>query len=197
MNEHNVTSFVILDTRMKREPSGHTRREYLTRCHCGAERWRSAQHVKTGASTQCKSCGTKTHGNSGTREYAAWYAMVHRCTRPESQWYRRYGGRGITVCERWLIFDNFLADMGPCPPGLTIERRENNEGYHPGNCYWATRAEQSANRSSCVLLTYDGVTLHASEWARRQGLHVGLILGRIHHGWTVERALTTYPKARK
>lgn len=182
---------------MVREKSGHTRRECLARCHCGAEKWRSAQHIKTGASTQCKSCGTKKHGNSGTREYAAWYAMIHRCTFVQSQWYSRYGGRGIGVHPAWLIFENFLRDMGPCPPELTLERRDNDKGYGPANCHWATQAEQNANRSSVVLLTHEGVTLHASEWARRKGIKVGLLLGRIHRGWPVDKAINTQPKVRK
>jgi hypothetical protein len=81
--------------------------------------------------------------------------MMDRCTNRNGQNWADYGGRGITVCERWLIFENFLADMGERPPGTTIERVENDLGYEPGNCRWATRKQQSRNRRSTVLTQRD------------------------------------------
>lgn len=185
------TNFKILNTRMTREKSGHTRREVLCRCACGNEQWRSAQHVKTGRSTQCKSCAGKTHGASDTREYKAWYAMIHRCTNPANQWYARYGGRGIKVCDRWKLFENFLADMGACPPQLTLERCDNDAGYSQDNCYWATRKEQNGNRSGNVYVTAFGKRQTASDWARERAMQVAALLYRLHHGWDAERALTT------
>lgn len=74
--------------------------------------------------------------------------MLQRCTNPNDPAYRHYGGRGITVCERWQSFENFLADMGERPEGLTLDRTDNEGNYEPGNCKWATRAQQSANRRS-------------------------------------------------
>ncbi len=86
------------------------------------------------------------HNMSRTSTYKIWASMKQRCLNPNSGPYRWYGGRGITVCERWLKFENFLADMGERPPGLSLERIDNNGNYGPGNCCWTTPKEQAANR---------------------------------------------------
>ena len=107
----------------------------------------------------------KTHGMSGTPEYQAWIDMKHRCFNPNHKNYLDYGGRGITVCDRWLNLDNFLADMGTKPsPKHSLDRIDNNGDYSPKNCKWSTRVEQNNNTRYNRLITIDDVTLTITQW---------------------------------
>ena len=122
--------------------------------------------------------------------YPSYLAMKRRCTDPGDISYCRYGGRGITVCERWLeSFDNFLSDMGERPEGFDLDRINNDGNYEPSNCRWISHKQNARNRSNNRLLNYQGMTKSLAEWAEVTGLGVAL-QGRIRSGWTIEDALT-------
>lgn len=133
--------------------------------------------------------GHLVHGGSGTPEYNAWRSMISRCADLSNL---RYGGRGIRVCERWLgSFPAFLEDMGRRPsPGHSIDRKDNDGNYEPGNCRWATVDEQARNRSNTVRLTFRGETLLLLDWCERLELDPELVRSRIDRGWSAEDAFT-------
>jgi hypothetical protein len=104
------------------------------------------------------------HGKSRTLIYQKWKAMIKRCRNPNDPSYARYGARGIDVCDSWMRFENFYADMGDCQVGLTLERINNKSDYHPGNCRWATPVEQSRNRSTNYIVTAFGISAPLASW---------------------------------
>lgn len=137
----------------------------------------------------------KTHGLSSTREHTCWLAMRGRCEYKRHKNYALYGGRGITVCERWAkSFAAFYADVGPMPsPGMTLERIDRHGNYEPGNCRWATRVEQAANTSRNVYFEFEGQRYCLSGLARhpRCIVKVGTLRRRILAGIDIEIAMTT------
>jgi hypothetical protein len=140
---------------------------------------------------------SETHGHarggSHTRTYNSWWSMIQRCRNPNEKKFHLYGGRGIKVCDRWLeSFENFYADMGVRPVGTSLDRHPDQNGnYEPGNCRWATPAEQGRNTRANRILECDGESMCVVEWAERLGVKPMLILGRLKIGWSVEDALKT------
>lgn len=175
---------------------GNTRWECI--CDCGTVTLVSLGKLRSGMTTSCgcyqrdaARAASVTHGLRRTRVYRIWAGMMNRCTNENEPAYLRYGGRGITVCERWRTFENFFADMGHPPEGLTLERKENDLGYAPDNCKWATALEQGNNKRNNRLLTLGDVTRTLAQWSRVTGIGASTITARIDaQGYSVERALT-------
>lgn len=129
------------------------------------------------------------HPLSKTPTYWTWRSIRQRCGNPNQEGYRYWGARGVTVCERWRSFANFVADMGAKPEGMSIERIDNTRGYEPGNCRWATPLEQAANTRNVKLVVLDGEHVPVNEAIRRLGLRLGAI-----HNW-VRRGKLTHQQA--
>lgn len=139
-----------------------------------------------------------THGDTYSKEHRCWATIKRRCYNLRCSKYKYYGGRGITVCDRWLrSYENFLEDMGRAPsPDHSIDRINNDGNYEPLNCQWATMQEQNNNRRCSRYLTHDNQTRTLSEWSRFTGINSKTLHKRLKNGWSVEKAITT-PRERK
>lgn len=135
-----------------------------------------------------KSCGCllHRHGKSRSRVYKIWAGIKKRCLNPRNPAFKHYGGRGISICERWLSFENFLADMGEPPDGLSIDRIDNDKGYSPENCRWADWKTQHNNRRGNVIIEYNGERKTISQWADTLGISAGIISGRYRSGYELD-----------
>ena len=165
---------------------------YKVKCDCGTEKSTSGCSLVSGKSVSCgckRKMAAVTHGMSNSREYAIWHDMHRRCSDKKNKSFPFYGGRGITVCDRWNKFENFILDLG-FANGQTLERSNNDIGYCPENCLWASRLEQSRNRRSSHIIEFEGESLCISAWAERVGLKRDTLKRRIYLGWTIHRALT-------
>lgn len=136
-------------------------------------------------------------GNKASGTYRSWQGMFPRCYNLKSPAYKNYGGRGIVVCARWSKFENFLSDMGERPKGLTLDRRDNDKGYNPSNCHWATKSEQAVNRRTSRKLVFKGEVLSVVEWSIRTGIKEGCITKRLNMGWSAEETLTTNTRSNR
>jgi hypothetical protein len=152
-----------------------------------------------------RTAGQGNHGylKDGQRppEYAIWSALIQRCLNEKCREYPSYGGRGIKVCKRWLAcngFAYFLEDVGPRPfPDATLHRIENDGDYEPGNVIWATQKTQMRHTRRNRILTLDGRSQTAAEWAEELKMKIATLAQRLHKKWSDEKALTTPVKPRK
>ncbi len=169
-------------------------------CDCGNITFASNYILMYG---RRKSCGclrlevTTKHGKEGTLIYTTWAQMKARCLNTKHKAYKDYGGRGITVCDRWLEFKNFYSDMGEKPKGFSLDRINNNLGYSPENCKWSNQVQQLANRRNTAMLEYNGVVKPRTEWAREYGISWITLRSRILLGWDMHKSLTTPIDKRK
>lgn len=180
------------------------RYHWLCRCDCGKEVVKNGRLLRDGRTQSC-GCYRKekiseiktTHGDSRTsRVYSIWNGMHARCYNPRNRSYKNYGGRGISVCERWHVYENFRADMGASHRGeLSIDRYPDKNGnYEPSNCRWATHKQQSRNQRTNRLIPFMGETLNLSAWAERMNVPSERIRNRLDSGWIVDRAMTEPPR---
>ena len=173
--------------------------KWLFRCDCGRVYRASFSKVRTGHAKSC-GCGAQDPlpPRASMSEYTSWQSMKERCLKPSHKSYARYGGRGITICERWLnSFGNFYADMGPKPtPQYSLERKDNNKNYEPDNCMWALPIVQSRNNSLNRNITFNGETLCLAAWAERIGIRPASLSHRLNAGWPLDAALTWRKTAR-
>lgn len=173
-------------------------------CECGKVVPRAVSKVVNGS---VKSCGCMQahivspegeivnsnfrHGMCGSDVYSTWNSMIGRCTNPKYDSWNNYGGRGITVCDRWLLFDNFYEDMGDRPlPGLSLERVDNDAGYSPENVVWANSNTQARNKRNTLFLSLNGKRKSLAEWAEITGFKPMTIRKRMVSGWSDEETLT-------
>lgn len=138
---------------------GKSHKFWNCRCECGAEKSVREDSLKRGKTSTCKKCSNTDHGHTcmngphaASLTYESWSQMRSRCYCPTHKNWNNYGGRGISACERWEVFENFLSDMGERPKGTTLDRYPDNNGnYEPGNCRWATVKEQGQNTRTTKL----------------------------------------------
>jgi hypothetical protein len=179
----------------------NNRLRYECLCDCGNITVVLGQNLVNSHTTSCGCYGRESldrihqdnivHGMVDTPEYQSWLNMKARCDNPEAKGYHNYGGRGITYCEEWKEFKNFIEDMGPKPhPELTIERLDNNGPYSKNNCIWESRKTQANNRRDNIRITYEGETRTLTEWAREFNISKGALRTRIKNGWDIEEAFT-------
>lgn len=176
LTSQRFSRLTVLSIHSKKTRSGS--RYWSCVCDCGKATIIRSGHLTSGATESCGCIQREkarlrflTHGLRKTREYRAWRAAKDRCFRAKCGNFADYGGRGITMCEEWRDdFTAFLRDMGPCPPGHTLERRDVNGNYEPSNCCWATQTTQARNKRTSLHATHNGRTLTITEWAQLTGL---------------------------
>lgn len=131
-------------------------------------------------------------GTGNTKEHLTWTNVLARCRNPKATAYPKYGAKGVTVCARWMTYENFLLDMGRAPSERhTIERIKNEIGYEPGNCRWATFAEQRRNQNRVAQVTYNGEMMCLADACAKAGMSLKLVWKRMNqYGWPFERAIS-------
>jgi len=188
--------FLTVDSQPFRR-EGKQRHYFVScKCDCGAMCERRALELVRGDTVSCGCQMLKGrppvhgHANPYDKAYATWNRMRSRCENPKVGCYADYGGRGISVCDRWKSFEHFYADMGDPPPGMSLDRFPDvNGNYEPGNVRWATPKEQANNRRSSRFLEFQGERLTISQWANRLGVSVQTLWNRVNREWPIERIL--------
>lgn len=163
---------------------------WLCRCQCGRELIIYQCHLRSGNSKSCRKCHSDTKGMSKTPTWMSWSAMLERCTNKNHDAFHRYGGRGITVCDKWGRFAGFYEDMGLRPNGMSIDRIDNNIGYCKENCRWATHKEQSNNMSTNRKVEYRGKEYTIKQLSEYLGMNYDTLWKRFNCGSQLDRPVT-------
>lgn len=175
---------------------------YKCQCDCGNIVTVRGPSLRSGNTTSCGCVHkamvgnlNKTHGLHNRPEYSVWQNMITRCTNQSTNCFHRYGGRGISVCDEWRNFEQFYADMGDRPDGMTLDRIDNNGPYSKENCRWATIGEQARNTRRTQLVEYKGKTQCLKDWANEVGIAYNTLRKRfVIYNWPFEKAITTPPR---
>lgn len=192
--------FGRLTVKSRAENKGYGLTAWNCVCECGTEKAVLSMSLRNGNSRSCgclQRQAATSHGMRGSRVYNTWAQMKARCLNPRSRFFADYGGRGITVCDRWMSFEGFYADMGDQPKGKSLDRIDNSKGYSPENCRWATMLQQGRNKRNNRNLKFRGETRPVSEWAELMGIKKETVISRLNLGWSVEDALTHPVDSRK
>lgn len=204
LNDLTGQRFGRLTVLERAETKSDRKTRWLCRCDCGNETIVYGRYLRKG---NTKSCGcyqkeraretgksNSTHGLSHTRLYVIWNGMVRRCHNPKAQRYDQYGGRGIFVCDEWrndfMSFREWALANG-YREDLSIDRIENDKGYSPDNCRWATDLDQANNMTSNTMITFNGKTQNMKQWSKELGISYMALVCRFDRGWSVEKAFTT------
>lgn len=159
-------------------------------CECGKIKHIRKSEFIAGYHKSCGCLRGENHGMSNTPEYQIWVGMKRRCFDVKKDNYSKYGGRGIAVCDRWMSFINFYADMGPRPSNKhSIERQNVNGNYEPGNCYWATLIEQANNKRNNVVFSIDGQNISRMDLCRKYNINRVTLKDRLKKGMALKEAL--------
>jgi hypothetical protein len=169
-------------------------RRVTAQCKCGTLKDYIMSAVRRGHVTSCgcfyiEQKSKHGHAKAESATYASWSAMKSRCSKLRGK--KEYAGKGIKVCERWEKFENFLADMGERPEGMTVDRWPNQTGdYEPNNCRWATASQQANNRKTCRIVSAFGKKLTMMEWSVITEIPFQTIRHRLLRGWSEERSVS-------
>jgi len=161
-------------------------------CDCGNEREVLNYNLVIGKTRSCGCIKKKEKSISHTRIYSIWAHVKNRCLNSNNDRYSSYGGRGITICDKWLSFSGFYEDMKDgYSDDLSIDRIDNDKGYSKENCRWATDEQQAYNRRNTLMLTFNNKTKTLNEFAKMFNINKEALRGRIRRGWSIEEALTS------
>lgn len=185
-----VGKLTVLRLYQKRDKSGRV--QWICQCDCGNIAVVRANNLKHNRQkscgcqrvTECESRTRHGHARRGkeTSTHRIWYQMLERCENPNAEAYRLYGGRGLTVCTEWHMFENFLRDMGERPKGRSIDRIDNDKGYEKANCRWADRITQARNKRNVYRILVDGELMTLPELSEKTGIKYATLYYRFKRG---------------